>query len=156
MSGRDGAVYSISYITDADWATNPENRRSVDSVHVYQGTPLIETSSCTQQVTALSSAESEFYGLLRGAAVGLQIRELLREINIEMVTHQMVTKVLTDSAAARGIVRRSGSGRVKHLEARWLWIQERVRVGDVIVGCVDTQLNTASGQRCWRGSASRS
>ena len=55
----------------------------------------------------------------------------------------LVANVLTDSAAARGIVRRTGSGRVKHLEARWLWLQDRVRSGDVRVGCVDTALNTS-------------
>lgn len=128
----------ITVLTDADWATNPENRRSVDCVHIYFGKSLIESSSCTQQVVALSSGESEFYGLLRGAACALQIRELLKEMKLDMTA-----RVLTDSAAARGVVRRSGSGRVKHLEARWLWIQERVRSGDVVIDCVDTSLNTS-------------
>jgi hypothetical protein len=128
----------VTILTDADWATNPENRRSVDCVHIYFGKSLIEASSCTQQVVALSSGESEFYGLLRGAACGLQVRELLKEMGLDMAA-----RVLTDSAAARGVVRRTGSGRVKHLEARWLWIQERVRSGDVVVGCVDTSLNTS-------------
>ena len=52
-------------------------------------------------------------------------------------------RVLSDSAAARGTVKRAGSGRVKHLEARWLWIQERVRCSELNVDVVDTLLNTS-------------
>jgi len=36
-------------------------------------------------------------------------------------------KLLTDSSAAKGITGRIGCGKVKHLEARQLWIQEAVR-----------------------------
>ena len=86
----------------------------------------------------MSSCESEFYCILRGAACALQVRELLKEIGMGVVA-----RVLTDSDAARGVVRRTGSGRVKHLEARWLWVQECVRSGDIVIGCVDTSLNTS-------------
>ena len=52
-------------------------------------------------------------------------------------------EVLTDSLAARGMVRRSGCGRVKHLEARWLWLQERTRAKVLHVVTVATALNSA-------------
>ena len=39
--------------------------------------------------------------------------------------------VLADSSAAIGICRRTGIGRVRHLAVGQLWVQERVRVGDV-------------------------
>lgn len=52
-------------------------------------------------------------------------------------------KRMTDSSAARGIVRRSGSGRVKHIEARSFWLQERVRESYLEVGTVDTSHNTS-------------
>ena len=35
-------------------------------------------------------------------------------------------EVLTDSSAAKGILQRRGSGKVKHLEAKQLWVQELV------------------------------
>ena len=34
-------------------------------------------------------------------------------------------KLLTDSSAARGIVQRQGTGKVKHLDIKTLWVQER-------------------------------
>ena len=37
---------------------------------------------------------------------------------------------MADSSAAIGICRRTGIGRVRHLGAGPLWVQERVRAGD--------------------------
>ena len=79
-----------------------------------------------------------FYGVPRGSACALQVRQLLLEMNIEMEAD-----ILTDSSAARGMVRRSRSGRVKHWEACWLWLQERTRAQEPHVGTVDTALNSA-------------
>ena len=56
---------------------------------------------------------------------------------------RMEVEVLTDSSAARGLVRWSGCGRLKHLEARWLWLQERTRARSLHVGTVDSTLNSA-------------
>ena len=88
-------------LTDADWASDSERRRSVDCVHIYHGGHLIEASTSTQQVVSLSTAESEFCGIVRGvASVRLQ--------------------VLSDSSAARAMIARTGSGWVWHVEARYL------------------------------------
>ena len=63
-------------LSDADWVSDSERRRSVDcAVHIYHGGHLIEASTSTQQVVPLSTAESEFYGIVRGAASGIQLRE---------------------------------------------------------------------------------
>ena len=34
--------------------------------------------------------------------------------------------VLSDASAGVGIASRQGSGRLKHLEVKWLWVQEKV------------------------------
>ena len=34
-------------------------------------------------------------------------------------------EVLTDSSAAKGVVQRTGSGRIKHLQVKQLWVQEK-------------------------------
>ena len=39
--------------------------------------------------------------------------------------------LMTDSSAARGIIKRNGVGKVKHLEVECLWIQEREEKGDL-------------------------
>ena len=40
------------------------------------------------------------------------------------------------------MVRRSRSGHVKHLEGRWLWLQERTRAEELHVGTVEIALNS--------------
>ena len=42
-------------------------------------------------------------------------------------------ELLTDSSAAMGMVMREGAGRVKHLDIKSLWIQERESLGDLKV-----------------------
>ncbi len=55
----------------------------------------------------------------------------------------MKVRVRTDSSAAKGIVKRSGSGKMKHMAAKHHWIQEVVRQGIVDVTAIDTLHNTA-------------
>ena len=135
-------VDEITIITDADWATDADTGRSVDCVHIFLGGHLLETS--TQHFIALSTVESEFYGIIRGAACGLQLRELLMERGMKMKV-----RVRTDSSAAKGVVKRSGSGKMKHMAAKHLWIQEVARQGTVDVTTIDTLHNTADlGTKC--------
>ncbi len=56
---------------------------------------------------------------------------------------KMKVRVRTDSSAAKGVVKRSGSGKMKHMAAKHLWIQEVVRQGIVDVTTIDTLHNTA-------------
>ena len=51
-------------------------------------------------------------------------------------------KVFSDSSAARGMTRRTGTGRVKHLDIKYLWIQGAVRDGKLSIEKIDTSLNT--------------
>ena len=125
-------------LTDADWASDSERWGSVDCVHIYHGGHLIESSTSTQQVVSISTAEREFYAIVRGAASGIQLREAFTQLGFPVQL-----RVLSDSSAARAMTARTGSGRVKHVEARYLWLQERVRKKQFSVGCIDTSHNTA-------------
>ena len=55
----------------------------------------------------------------------------------------LTIKVLTDAAAAIGIVRRRGLGKVRHLDVTDLWLQERVRSKDIEVEKDDGKVNLA-------------
>ena len=55
----------------------------------------------------------------------------------------MRVRVRTDSSAAKGVVKRSGSGKMKRMAAKHLWIQEVVRQGIVDVTTIDTLHNAA-------------
>ena len=52
---------------------------------------------------------------------------------IAQCDHVALLVVKTDASAARGVVERSGAGRVKHLSAKQLWAQCKVARGEMSV-----------------------
>ena len=128
----------IVYETDSDWADDELTRKSTSSVYGYLGQHLIETQVASQPVIALSSGEAEFYAIGRGAASVIMIRQFLGQCNIEVEA-----VIRSDSSAGRAIATRIGSGRLRHLHIRDLWIQERVRARDLRLERVSTEDNAS-------------
>ena len=91
-----------------------------------RGGHLLHSWSRTQQIVSLSSAEAELHGLCKAASEGLAAANMARELYMPMTL-----RLLTDSSAARGIVQRAGCGKVKHLDVKSLWLQEREASGDL-------------------------
>ena len=52
-------------------------------------------------------------------------------------------EVLSDSSAARGHVSRPGLGKMRHIQTRYLWIQERVGEGHLKISSVPGTKNVA-------------
>ena len=90
-----------------------------------RGCHLIKHWSTTQTTVALSSAEAELYGICKGAMQGLGLQSLCRDLGIETDL-----KILTDAAAAVGICRRRGLGKIRHLATADLWVQDRLKKKD--------------------------
>ena len=89
-----------------------------------RGTHLIKHWSSTQKSVTLSSGEAELNGIVKGAAEALGMQSLSRDLGVEMPL-----SLHADSAAAIGICRRSGIGRVRHLAVGQLWVQEKLKTG---------------------------
>ena len=68
---------------------------SMDTMLLYFGIAIFESSTCTPQVAALSRRESELNGVLRGSACALQVRQLFLDMNLKMEA-----EVSRDSSAA--------------------------------------------------------
>ena len=94
----------------ADRAGDPMTRRSTDGGYEFFGDCCLDGWACTQQSRALSSGESELYGICSGAARVLWTRAVLRECGFDVSA-----TVGTDSSAAKGITARLGTGRVRHI-----------------------------------------
>ena len=109
---------------DGDWAPTTELlRRSTSGGAVRYGLHTWDCYSVTQATIALSSAESEFYATGSATARGLQCKVYLSETE-----RPCELDVYSDSTAGRGMCQRTGVGTVRHLELRFLWIQERLRL----------------------------
>ena len=117
-------VGCIDVYTDTDWAGCPRTRRSTSGGMIMLGRHVIKTWSSTQALTSLSSGEAEYYGLVKGAGQGLGYQGLLRDFGIEMPL-----EMHCDSAAARGIAKRRGLGKQRHIDLQTLWIQEKLAHG---------------------------
>ena len=88
---------------------------------------LRSTHSSTQQI-ALSTAESNNISITKGAAHALKVRSVMVE---NVMTFNVVCE--TDASAGRAVATRRGVGRVRHLDARLLWLQQLCTEGVVEV-----------------------
>ena len=104
------------------------------------GGNCVKTYSQTQETIALSSAESEFYGIVKVATTGLGMKGLLGDLGVEVKV-----QVNADSSAAESIASRRGARRVRHTEVRELWVQDRVAKGELSVVKVKGEENVADG-----------
>ena len=73
---------------------------------------------------AQSSGEAEYF-----AAVTATIETKLTREVVLLMGLELRTRLLLDSAAARGICRREGVGTVRHLSTQVLWLQQLVKRG---------------------------
>jgi hypothetical protein len=86
----------------------------------------IKTWSSTQSSRALSSGEAEYYAMVKGAAEGLGVQALARDLGVELKVRLGV-----DSTAAKSIAGRMGLGKVRHIELRLMWLQDVVEKGRI-------------------------
>ena len=112
--------------TDSDWGGCTRTRRSTSGGVALHGSHCILTWSRTQQLVALSSAEAELNASVKAAQEGLSLKHLAEEFG-----DQVFLRLCGDSSANDGILKRSGTGKVKHLSVRQMWLQEKVGQGDL-------------------------
>ena len=77
---------------------------------------------------ALSSGEAELGGLCKGAANAIGMRSVARDLGIKFKLN-----LASDATAALGMSRRLGVGKVRHLDTSLLWIQHKIREGELTV-----------------------
>ena len=76
--------------------------------------------------------------MLKAACEGLQVVHIMKEVGEEL---ELCLR--GDSTASHGTLQRLGTGRIKHLQTRQLWLQERVKEGDVAIEKVPRDVNWA-------------
>ena len=101
--------------TDADWAGCRRGRKSILGGTVSIGTHCIKVWSKTQAVGAKSSAESELYGVVKGACEALGIRTLCHDIGWNLDIRREL-----DATAVKGILDRQGISKVRHIDVNCL------------------------------------
>ena len=86
----------------------------------------------------LSRAENEYYAICGTSATGIGIQARLHDWNITMEL-----RVMTDSSSAKAFASKRGLGKMKHIQTRYLWIQERLALKHFVLDKVGTLLKGA-------------
>ena len=106
---------------DSDWVGN-EERYSTHARLEFHGEHLVDSWVASDQMRTSSSGEAQLYrivdGLTRRIFTKHMYEKMGRTINID---------VETDSTAAIGMCFRTGVGKIRHIQVRWLWIQDAIR-----------------------------
>ena len=116
----------IDVYSDTNWAGCLKTRKSTQGGVVMLGQHCLKTWSSTQAIIALSSGEAEYYGVVKATSTGLGCKSLMADLgqNTQLTVH-------TDAEAAKGIASRMGLGKTRHIQVHYLWVQERIRNGDL-------------------------
>ena len=134
-------IQKITCACDSDWAKDTIGRKSTSGVAVFWAGALITAFARTQGTVALSAAEAESYAMCSGAAEGLGLRSLLIEMGIQV---EIALEINSDSSAAISGMSRLGLGKLmKHVQTKYLFLQELVRDKLIILVKIDTKLNVA-------------
>ena len=106
---------------DGDHARDAVTRKSTTGMIAFYGQHALKHSSNVQSTIALSTGESEYYALVKGGSTGLGTQSLLADYGINAAV-----TIESDPNAAKGTVNRVGLGKARHIQTRYLRLQERV------------------------------
>ena len=130
-----GSEHYVEVYVDADWGgdqSSAEKRRhSISSCLIFVNNVMVmvQSWSRSQKSIALSSCESEFLALIGGAAEGLHVGKLWEFISGK----KPKVYIYTDSSSCLALTQKLGVGRVKHLDAKTLWVQAMTKNGELEV-----------------------
>jgi transposase InsO family protein len=126
----------LSAYTDADWAGDPDDRRSTSGYLVYIGSNPITWSAKKQPTVSRSSTEFEYRALAIASAELCWIRALLKDLGI-FISHTPI--LWCDNVSALAIASNPVfHARTKHIEVDFHFVRERVLRKDLEVKFVST------------------
>ena len=127
----------LETFTDSDGSGDRTTRRSTSSaVHCWNGI-VLHHSSRGQRVVSLSSAEAELHGLVSGAADGMALRLCIEFL----IGIKLLHVCLIDNSATRQVSNKRGSGKLRHVSGKLLWVQDQASSKVLDVKQVSTSLS---------------
>ena len=126
----------IRVFCDSDHAGCVVSRNSTTGMITMVGNHTLKHSSTLQSTVSLSSGESEYYAIVKGASMAIGMKALFSEWHVPLGC-----TVLSDSSAARGMCSRRGLGKTRHVQTRYLWVQSKLHEREFDLVAVGTDKN---------------
>ena len=129
-------------------ATGLETRRPRKSTSegvLKAGKHVIRTWSSTQTTVATSSGEAELTAMYDGATRGLEMQTMMTEMGFS--PQLKMVRISKDSSVAKSFV----ATKMRHLEVKFLWLQEMVQMGKVRVEKVSGATNISDALTKYHG-----
>ena len=125
-----------------------KTRKSTSGGAIVRGSHCLHHWSRTQTTVALSSGEAELNSALKGGTELIGAQSLMAELKLSVNL-----ELLGDSSACFGTLHREGTGRVKHLEIKQLWLQGKVKDGSLKYTKIPREINAADSlAKSWSNS----
>lgn len=134
---RLGGKLTVCGYADSDWAEDRTDRRSTSGYTYRIGDGAISWKSKKQPTVSLSSTEAEYKALSDSCKEALWLQNLLSELHLRP---RSPIPLHVDNEGAEALSRNpEHHTRTKHIDARYHFIRECVRDGDVKVHHVSTK-----------------
>ncbi|KAM2637579.1 hypothetical protein EV1_022054 [Malus domestica] len=135
-----GLLYKSSPLTltafaDADYAGDPDNRRSIGGHYIFLGNNLISWSSKKQRGVSRSSTEAEYRQLAYTSAHLSWFRNLFRDLYLPLPPPRLWCDNISAIAVASNPVYQA---RMRHVEVDYHYIRDKVIRKEIEVGYVAT------------------
>ena len=104
---------------------------------------LIKSWSRTQDAITLSSAEAELVALGKLAMEVLGVRSMSEEWKLSKASQ--VSQLYADASAALSIAKRQGAGKMRHINVKSLWLQEKAVQSMLMYNKVKGEDNPSDG-----------